>query len=379
MPRHAPALLALLGVHALSLAACDARAQKAGAEVGRVGSARVTVVASGLDNPWGIAFLPDGRALVTERPGRLRTLGPDGALSAPIAGVPAVAATGQGGLLDVALDPDFATNRTIYLSFSEPGEGGTAGTAVARAVLGSAGLEQVRVIYRQEPKVKSPGHYGSRLVFARDGTLFVTQGDRMNQRPKVQDLGTDIGKIVRINRDGSIPADNPFVGRSDVRPEIWSVGHRNAQGATLDAAGQLWTAEHGAMGGDELNRPEKGRNYGWPVISYGKEYSGASIGEGLTAREGMEQPVHYWDPSIGPGDLLYYDGDMFPEWRGQFFTSSMKFGHLHRLELRDGTVVRDEKYLDGARLRIRAIAQGPKGELYLLSGEDAGVVLRVEK
>lgn len=375
-PRRSLALAALAVAHLLA-SACDARAQKAGTELGRVGDARAVVVAHGLDNPWGIAFLPDGRALVTERPGRLRYLAPDGTLSPPIAGVPKVSAFGQGGLLDVAIDPDFAINRLVYLSYAETGEGNESGTAVARATLAATGLENLQVLYRQVPKVRSGGHYGSRLVFGRDGTLFITQGDRQNQRPKVQDLGTTIGKVVRINRNGSIPADNPFVGRSDARPEIWSVGHRNAQGATLDASGRLWTVEHGAQGGDELNHPEAGKNYGWPVISFGKEYSGDKIGEGITAREGMEQPVHYWDPSIAPGDLLYYDGKMFPAWQGSFFTSSMKFGALHRLELQGDRVVREEKFLEGKNLRIRAIAQGPDGAIWLLVGEDEGLVVKV--
>ena len=247
------------------------------------------VIVDGLEHPWALAFLPDGRFLVTERPGRLRIIGSDGSLSAPLTGVPDVMAQGQGGLLDVTLDPDFARNRVLYLSFSEPGSNGTAGTAVARARLADAGLEEVRVIYRQESKVRSRGHYGSRVVVRHDGTLFITQGDRMNQRPLVQDLSTGIGKIMRVNSDGSVPEDNPFLGRSGARPEIWSYGHRNAQAAALDpATGQLWTVEHGARGGDELNHPEAGKNYGWPVITYGIDYSGVKIGEGV-AKEGMER------------------------------------------------------------------------------------------
>jgi len=257
---------------------------------------RVETVARGLEYPWALAFLPDGRMLVTERPGRLRIVERDGRISDPLAGVPQVLARGQGGLLDVALDPRFADNRLVYLSYAEPGAGGTAGTAVARGRLGGGRLEDVRVIYQQQPKVRGAAHFGSRLVFARDGTLFVTQGDRFAYRDGAQDLSVGIGKIVRINPDGSVPRDNPFVGRPDARPEIWSYGHRNVQSAALHPrTGQLWTVEHGARGGDELNRPEAGKNYGWPVITYGVDYSGARIGEG-TAKPGMEQPVYYWDP-----------------------------------------------------------------------------------
>ena len=233
------------------------------------GNVRVETVAKGLEHPWALAFLPDGRILVTEKPGRLRIVGRDGRLSQPLTGVPKVHAVGQGGLLDVALDPKFAENRLVYLSYAEPGEGG-AGTAVARGKLGAAGLEDVQVIYRQQPKVEGGGHYGSRLVFGRDGTLFITQGDRMNHRDRAQNLAEGFGKIVRINPDGSIPKDNPFVGRSSARNEIWSYGHRNVQAAALHPeTGQLWTVEHGARGGDELNHPEAGKNYGWPIITYG--------------------------------------------------------------------------------------------------------------
>ena len=248
-----------------------------------------------------------------------------------LGGVPAVRAQGPGGLLDVAIDPAFAENRLVYLSYSEPGEGGRgSGTAVARGRLGERGLEDVRVIYRQQPKVRSEGHYGSRLVFGRDGTLFITQGDRMNQRPRVQDLSAGIGKIMRINTDGSVPRDNPFVGREGAMPEIWSYGHRNVQAAALHPeTGQLWTVEHGARGGDELNHPEKGRNYGWPVITYGRDYSGVQIGEG-TAREGMEQPVYFWDPVIAPSGMTFYTGDAFPQWKGSVLIGSLSPGALVR-------------------------------------------------
>src|SRR5690606_35367389 len=264
------------------------------------------IITDGLEHPWGLAFLPDGRVLVTERPGRLRIVSPDGTISAPLTGVPEVAARGQGGLLDITLDPDFATNNLVYLSFAEPGEGGTASTAVARGQFTGSGLENVQVIYRQVPKVESGGHYGSRIVFRKDGSLFITQGDRMNQRPLVQELSAGIGKIMRVNPDGSVPADNPFVNGEGARPEIWSYGHRNVQAAALHPeTGDLWTVEHGARGGDELNHPEAGRNSGWPVITYGVDYSGARIGEG-TAREGMEQPVYSWGPVIAASGLAAY-------------------------------------------------------------------------
>ncbi|MGH7165814.1 MAG: PQQ-dependent sugar dehydrogenase [Nitrospiraceae bacterium] len=338
---------------------------------------RVQTVADGLEHPWGLAFLPDGRMLVTERPGRLRIVGRDGRLSEPLAGVPQVLARGQGGLLDVALDPRFATNRLVYLSYAEPGEGGTAGTAVARGWLGAGRLEDVRVIYRQQPKVVGPNHFGSRLVFARDGTLFVTQGDRYTYRDGAQDLSVGFGKLVRINPDGSVPRDNPFVGRAGARPEIFSYGHRNVQGAALHPeTGQLWTAEHGARGGDELNRPEAGKNYGWPVITYGVDYSGVTIGEG-TAKPGMEQPVYYWDPVIAPSGMTFYTGDAFPDWKGSVFIGSLRPGLLVRLTLAGGRVAREERYLADLRERIRDVRQGPDGLLYLLTDSPDGRILRV--
>jgi aldose sugar dehydrogenase len=340
------------------------------------GAVRVQTVARGLEHPWALAFLPDGRMLVTERPGRLRTVERDGRVSEPLAGVPQVQAGGQGGLLDAALDPRFAENRLVYLSYAEPGEGG-AGTAVARGRLGEGRLEDVRVIYRQQPKVEGSNHFGSRLVFARDGTLFVTQGDRFSYRDKAQDLSVGLGKIVRIKPDGSVPQDNPFVGRAGVRPEIWSHGHRNVQSAALHPqTGQLWTVEHGARGGDELNRPEAGKNYGWPVITYGVDYSGAKIGEG-TAKPGMEQPVYYWDPVIAPSGMTFYTGDAFPDWKGSILVGSLRPGLLVRLTLEGGRVVREERYLGDLRERIRDVRQGPDGLLYLLTDSRDGRILRV--
>jgi glucose/arabinose dehydrogenase len=341
-------------------------------------SAKVTTIAKDLVHPWALAFLPDGRMLVTERPGRLRIVSRDGKVSAPLAGVPRVHAVGQGGLLDVALDPDFAKNQILYLSFAEPDADGAAGTAVARARLTDAGLTGVRVIYRQQPKVMGGGHYGSRIVFRRDGTMFVTQGERMNYREQAQNLASGLGKVVRINTDGSIPKDNPFVGKKGARPEIWSYGHRNVQGAALNPdTGELWTIEHGARGGDELNHPQAGKNYGWPVITYGVDYSGARIGEG-TAKAGMEQPVFYWDPVIAPSGMLFYTGDAYPGWKGNIFVGSLTPGCLVRIQMQNGRVVREERYVDIGE-RIRDVAQGPDGLIYMVTDNEEGRVLRLEK
>jgi len=347
----------------------------------RTGAApgRVTDVAAGLEHPWGLAFLPDGRMLVTERPGRLRIVARDGKLSAPLAGLPSnIHARGQGGLLDVALDPGYARNQIIYLSYAENDAEGNAGTAVARGKLGERGLTDVRVIYRQQPKVRGGGHYGSRIVFRRDGTMFITQGDRMLYREQAQNLTSGLGKVVRINTDGSIPKDNPFVGRKDARPEIWSYGHRNAQsGALHPETGELWTVEHGARGGDELNRPEAGKNYGWPVITYGVDYSGEKIGTG-TAKAGMEQPVYYWDPVIAPSGMLFYTGDAYPGWKGSIFIGSLTPGALVRLQMQNNRVVREERYLDIDE-RIRDVAQGPDGLIYVITDDARGRILRLEK
>jgi glucose/arabinose dehydrogenase len=341
------------------------------------GVVNVETASRGFEHPWALAFLPDGRMLVTERPGRLRLVERDGRVSKPLDGVPQVLARGQGGLLDVALDPRFADNRLIYLSYAEPGAIGTAGTAVARGRLGEGRLDNVQVIYRQEPKVESANHFGSRLVFARDGTLFVTQGDRFAYRDRAQDLSVGLGKIARINADGSVPRDNPFAGRSGSRPEIWSYGHRNIQAAALDPeTGKLWTAEHGARGGDELNQPEAGKNYGWPVITYGVDYSGAKIGAG-TAKPGMEQPVYYWDPVIAPSGMTFYTADAFPDWKGSVLIGSLTPGGLVRLSLKDGKVLREERYLGDLQERIRDVQQGPDGLLYLATDSRDGRILRV--
>ncbi len=363
-------------ISAILLAACGASPVTGQEFRTEKESVRVVTVASGLERPWAVAFLPDRRMLVTERPGRLRILEADGRLSPPLAGVPDVFARGQGGLLDVALDPRFSENRLVYLSYAEPGSDG-AGTAVARGRLGADRLEAVEVIFRQKPKVSGPNHWGSRLVFARDGTLFVTLGDRFNYRDRAQDLSVHIGKLVRINPDGSVPKDNPFVGRAGALPEIWSYGHRNSQGAALHpVTGVLWEHEHGARGGDEINVPEPGKNYGWPVITYGVDYSGEKIGEG-TRKAGMEQPIHYWDPSIAPSGMAFYTGDAFPVWKGNLFVGALAGRMLVRLEL-DGTrVVREERLLTDLGERIRDVRQGPDGFLYLLTDGPNGRLLRV--
>jgi glucose/arabinose dehydrogenase len=337
---------------------------------------QLTTIASGLEHPWSLAFLPDGRMLVTERPGRLRYVTMKGEVSEPIAGVPVVDAVEQGGLLDVVLDPDFSANSTIYLSYAEPGNGNVNGTAVARAKLDGARLAEFQVIFRQLPKVKSNHHFGSRLVFARDGNLFVTLGERYSKRDSAQDLGTHLGKIVRITKDGKVPTDNPFVGRDGAMPEIWSLGHRNVQGATLDpATGRLWVVEHGPRGGDEINLPEAGRNYGWPVITYGREYSGPAIGEG-TAKAGMEQPLYYWVPSIATSGMTFYTSDVHLEWKGNLFVGALAAALVARLEIgEDGKVRAEERFPVGER--VRDIRQGPDGALYLLTDEDAGRLLRL--
>ena len=341
---------------------------------------RVEVIASGLQNPWGLAFLPDGRALVTERPGRLRIIGKDNKLSDPVGGVPEVAAVGQGGLLDVALSPDFAKDNLVFLSFAEPRGAAGSSTSVARGKLvekdGKATLEDVKVIYRQEPARLGGFHFGSRLVFARDGNLFVTTGER-NLKTLSQDLSNHLGKIIRITPDGGAPKDNPFVNNKDAKPEIWSWGHRNVQGAALHPqTGKLWLTEHGPRGGDEINIPEAGKNYGWPVIGYGIDYSGAKMHES-THKEGMEQPIHYWTPSIAPSGAMFYTGDLFPEWKGNLFTGSLVFTSVHRIELNGEKVVKEERLLESAGDRIRDVRQAADGSIWLLTDARNGKVLRL--
>jgi len=368
-------IVRLAGIAAIVLAPAAATAEPVASDRH---AAVLEKVVGGLDHPWGLAFLPDGTMLVTERPGRLRLV-EGGRLSDPVAGVPAVAARGQGGLLDVALDPEFSDNQRVYLAYAEAGEGG-AGTAVARGRLvragGAARLDDVTVIFRQQPKVSGNGHFGARLVFARDGTLFVGLGERQKKTP-AQDLGSHLGKVVRITRDGGVPPGNPFAGREGARPEIWSWGHRNIQGAALDpATGRLWTVEHGARGGDEINVPAAGANHGWPVISYGVDYSGAKIGVGRSA-PGMEQPLYYWDPSIAPSGLAFYEADAFPAWRGDAFVGALKGQMLVRLDRENGRIVGEERLLAGRIGRIRDVRVGPDGALYLLTDNGGDGIWRL--
>jgi glucose/arabinose dehydrogenase len=339
--------------------------------------------AKGLVHPWGMAFLPDGRVLVTERPGRMRLIGKDGRLSPPLKGVPPVFASGQGGLLDVSLSPDFASSGLIYFSYSEPRGQGSNGTAVARAKLtggeDAARLDDVKVIFRQEPATAGGLHFGSRLAFARDGNLFVTLGERF-QRDKAQDLGTHYGKVVRIRPDGSTPPDNPFVNRAGARPEIWSYGHRNLQAAAINpATGKLWTVEHGARGGDEVNVPQAGKNYGWPVITYGRDYSGVKIGEG-TAKAGLEQPIYYWDPIIGPSGMTFYTGSLFPQWKGNLFVGGHGTRDLVRLTINGEKITGEERLLKDLQPKpeaVRDVRTGPDGALYVLTDGAAGRLLKL--
>jgi len=343
----------------------------------------VPVVDGALQSPWGLAFLPDGRMLVTEKPGRLRIVTAAGQLSEPVAGVPMVDARGQGGLLDVTLDPNYAQNQLVYVSYSEYVDGKNNNTAVARGKLvdGAAPrLDNVQVIYHQAPAFPSTLHFGSRLVWHRDGTLFVTQGDRSDVpgRMQSQQMDSGLGKIVRINADGSIPKDNPFVGKAGVRPEIWSFGHRNVQAATLHpTTGELWEVEHGTRGGDEVNVAKKGRDYGWPTIAYGIEYRGTAITGGITAQQGMEQPLYYWDPVIGPSGMAFYTGNLFPEWKGNLFIGGHATNDLVRLELNGEKVVAEERLLNDGRPKVRDVRQGPDGALYLLTDSAQGTLIKL--
>lgn len=339
---------------------------------------RADVVASGLDHPWGLDFLPEGDAVLTERSGRMRLLS-QGRLSEPLDGVPEVYARGQGGLLDVLVPRDFRETGTIFFTYAQPGDGG-AGTAVARARLvreGKPHLADVKVIFAMENKARTNLQFGSRLVEAPDGTLFVTVGDQ-GKAARAQDPADAAGTVLHINRDGSIPADNPK--KQGWLPQIWSIGHRNPEGAAWDpVTGALWTVEHGAQGGDEVNRPEAGKNYGWPVISYGRNYNGAKIGEG-THKEGMEQPLHYWDPSIAPGGMAVYEGAMFPEWKGDLLVAALKFRLVSRLDRDDkGGIVGEERMFEGAFGRIRDVNVAPDGALWLLTDEDDGAVVRISR
>ncbi len=339
---------------------------------------RAEAVASGLVHPWAVAFLPQGRFLVTERPGRMRVVEPDGKLRPPLAGLPPVSADGQGGLLDVVTDSGFAANRTIYFCYSEPGAGGNS-TALARARLAvdQSRLEGVKVIFSQRPKVASNLHFGCRIVEAPDGNLFLTLGERFYRKEDAQKLDNHLGKVVRITKEGAPAQGNPFVSRPGALPEIWSYGHRNSQGATLAPDGAFWMHEHGPQGGDEINVPQAGRNYGWPVITYGENYGGGKIGEGLTAKHGMEQPLHYWVPSIAPSGMAFLTSDRYgPAMKGNLFIGSLKFGYLDRLELAGGKVVREHKLLANGE-RVRDVRQGPDGLLYVLTDSANGRLLKL--
>lgn len=392
MPHRSALALAMFAVTALS--ACQARdgdsqpaaaakpapAQPPAARAlsSALGNIQVSVLAQGLDHPWGLALLPEGGFLVTERSGQLRRVGADGAISAPLAGVPKVFAEGQGGLLDVVLAPDFATSQRIYLSYAEPGDNGTAGTAVATATLGADALTEVKVIYRQEPKLEGPNHFGSRLAFDGQGHVFISQGER-NHRPTSQELGKLQGKLVRLNLDGSVPQDNPFIGQADARPEIWSYGHRNMQGLAIDPrTGKLWESEHGPRGGDEINLPQPGRNYGWPIITHGINYSGLPIPEAQgREKAGLEQPYHVWEKSPGLSGMAFYTGHAGSPWNDSLFLGSLAERNLIRLSLKGDAIVSEERLLNEIGERVRDVRVGPDGSVYVLTDENDGKLLRL--
>jgi glucose/arabinose dehydrogenase len=343
---------------------------------------KVETYAKGLSNPWAFQFLPDGRILVNEVRGRMRLVEKDGRISAPLGGVPAVVSSGQGGLLDLALAPDFSQSRKIYFTFSEPRGNGRIGTSVARARLvldgsgsGAGRIEDVTVVFRQKPDYGSAMHFGSRIAFARDGTMFVTMGERYSAREQAQNPSNHFGKVVRITQDGIAPADNPRL--KGWASAVWSIGHRNPQAAAVHpVTGKLWTVEHGARGGDEINIPQGGKNYGWPVITYGRDYSGAKIGIG-TKKDGLEQPIYYWDPSIAPSGMAFYTGDLIPEWKGNLFVGALAGSHLARLVLDGDEVVAEERLLTNLGERIRDVRQGPDGAIYVATDNSRGRILRI--
>ncbi len=370
-----PARCLLTLIFVVAVTACRAADP---ANSGEEHAFRVVTMTRGLEHPWGLAFLPDGRRLVTERPGRLRLVAADGTLDPqPVTGLPTIAIHGQGGLLDVALHPGFAENGLIYLSYAARGEGGVS-TEAARGRLVDHRLENVEVLFRQQPKSSGGRHFGSRLVFDRQGYLYITLGDRGEQE-RAQKMDDLAGKIVRLHDDGRIPADNPFADRPGARPEIYSLGNRNVQGAALHPlTGELWAQEHGPQGGDEVNVIRAGRNYGWPVITYGVEYVvGTKIGEG-THKPGMEQPLHVWVPSIAPSGMAFYQGDRFPRWRGDLFVGALKDQMLVRLRFDGEKRVKEERLLKGVLGRIRDVRAGPDGYLYLLTDSPDGVIARLE-
>jgi aldose sugar dehydrogenase len=341
------------------------------------GPIQVETVADGLQHPWGLAFLPDGRMLVTERPGRMRVVTPDGKVSAPVAGMPKVFARGQGGLLDVAVDRGFSRNRIIYFCYAEPSDSG-ARTTLARARLADEPyVENLRVIFRQEGPLSTGNHFGCRIVQMPDNNLFLTMGDHFSPRDEAQNLANHLGKIVRVAPDGSVPNDNPFAGRRGAKPEIWSYGHRNSQGAALNpSSGKLWMHEHGPRGGDEINIPQAGKNYGWPVIGFGVDYSGAKIHEG-TSKPGMEQPIRQWTPVIAPSGMAFYTADLFPQWKNNLFIGGLVAQALVRLELDGDRVTKEERLLQDLRQRIRDVRAGPDGALWLLTDSSNGRLLRL--
>ncbi|QCG95932.1 PQQ-dependent sugar dehydrogenase [Azospirillum sp. TSA2s] len=338
------------------------------------GPVEVSRFADGLERPWGIDFLPDGRALVTEKPGRLRIMARDGSLSPPLAGTPKVFAQGQGGLMDVAADPDFARNRTVYLAYAEPGENGTTGTALGRGTLGESGIEDFQVIFRQSPKVDGGNHFGTRIAFAPDGHIFLTLGERYKFDP-AQKRDNTLGKVVRLNRDGSLPKDNPFAGEGKTAGAIWSYGHRNIEAAAIDPrSGSLWIGEMGPLGGDELNRPEAGRNYGWPVVSWGKHYDGRDIPDPPTRKDFADAAVH-WTPVISPSGMVFYTGGLFRDWQGSALLGGLSARGLVRVAI-DGSSAKEVERIP-LDARIRDVAQGPDDALYVITDAADGVVLRL--
>ena len=362
----------ILAAVLLAGVSAEGRAERFGTERHDV---EVSVVTDGLSHPWGLAFLPDGDILITERRGSLRLVRDGALLPDPVAGLPPIDQHGQGGLLDVALHPDFSSNRLVYLSYAGRGDDGYS-TEVLRGRLEGDSLADVEVIFRATPKTDGKRHFGSRLLFGPDGKLYVSLGDR-GDRPSAQDLASHNGSLLRLNPDGSVPADNPFVGRDGAQPEIWAYGNRNMQGMALRANGQIWTHEHGPQGGDEVNLMRAAVNYGWPVITNGRNYGiGTKIGEG-EQKAGMAQPVHHWVPSIAPSGMAFYNGDAFPAWKGDLFVGSLKFGLLVRLTLKGDEIVAEERMLDDAYGRIRAVAEGPDGLLWLLTDERNGKLLKL--
>jgi len=363
-------ILALTGIYLLTSVAHIPYAQ-AGFDVKQL--------ARGLDHPWGMAFLPDGNLLVTERAGRLRIVKPDGQISEPVKNVPAVYAIKQGGLLDVVLDPNFTANQLIYLSYAEPldtSEGTIAGTVIARAEFIDSSLKNLKVIFRQTPKVHGGVHFGSRLAFAPDGNLFITLGERGDHMEEAQNTANHLGAIIRISPDGSVPDDNPFVNDANAKPEIWSYGHRSTQGAAIHPeTGALWIHEHGPRGGDEINIPKPGRNYGWPNASYGVHYSMIPIKD-EHAEQGYEEPIYFWTPSVAPSGMLFYTGKLFPEWQGNLFVGTLAGQHLIKLSVSHDKVLSEEKLLENT-MRFRDVEQGPDGAIYLLTDEDDGKILKL--